>query len=180
MCTLLLVSPVSAESLYNEAEYEALTSDGRSFKVGDILTVMIYETATASTQTNTETSKSTSLGVSATDGTTDFSGKAGINSDFDGGGRSNQTGKLVASVSVSVVEKKANGDMLVKGRQTLEFNNDTQYISVEGVVREKDVTASNTVLSSRLAEANIKFTGEGLLSSRAEPGIITRFWNWLF
>ena len=61
-----------------------------------------------------------------------------------------------------------------------ELNNDSQLISVSGVVREKDVTASNSVLSSKLADSHIKFQGEGLIASRTKPGILTRFINWLF
>ncbi|MGD8641253.1 MAG: flagellar basal body L-ring protein FlgH [Gammaproteobacteria bacterium] len=170
----------SAGSLYVEDEYESLVSDRRSYRVGDILTVMIYESATSSTESKSETDKSTSVGAKATDGTTDFNGSIGMTSGFEGGGSSTQTGKLVASVSVKILEKHKNGDMLVKGEQTLEFNNDMQNISVAGVVREEDISTNNTVLSTRLADAEIKFVGEGLIASRSKPGVLTRIWNWLF
>ena len=176
----LLVEPASGGSLYKEDSYESLVSDPRSYKQGDILTVMIYETATASTKTQTDTKKSATIGATASDGTNTIEGNAGINSGFGGGGTSSQTGKLVASVSVTIVEKLANGDMRVQGNQTLEFNSDMQHISVSGVVRESDISSNNTVLSTRLADANIRFVGEGLLTSRAKPGVLTRIWNWLF
>lgn len=172
--------PVQAGSLYSEDNYDSLVSDRRSYRVGDILTVLIYETATSSTENKTDTDKSTSIGAKASDGTTDFDGSVGITSGFKGGGSATQTGKLVASVSVTILEKHENGDMLVKGAQTLEFNNDMQNISVTGVVREEDISTNNTVLSTRLADANIKFVGEGLIASRSKPGVLTRIWNWLF
>ena len=74
----------------------------------------------------------------------------------------------------------ANGDMRVTGEQLLEFNNDIQHISVKGLVRKKDVSSNNTVLSTRLANAQIQFSGEGLLTNRSKPGIFTQIWNWLF
>ena len=176
----LVVGSAVSGSLYDEDSYESLVSDQRSFKQGDILTVMIYETATASTESQTDTKKTTTIGATASDGTNTIEGNAGINSGFGGGGTSSQTGKLVASVSVTIVEKLANGDMRVQGSQTLEFNSDMQHISVSGIVRERDISSSNSVLSTRLADANIRFVGEGLLTSRSKPGVITRIWNWLF
>jgi len=176
----LPIESVLGGSLYNEDNYESLVSDQRSYKQGDILTVLIYETATASTESQTDTKKTTTIGATASDGTNTIEGNAGINSGFGGGGTSSQTGKLMASVSVTIVEKLANGDMRVQGNQTLEFNSDMQHISVSGIVREKDISSSNSVLSTRLADANIRFVGEGLLTSRSKPGVITRIWNWLF
>jgi len=177
---VLPIESVFGGSLYDEDNYESLVSDQRSYKQGDILTVLIYETATASTQAQTDTKKTTTIGATASDGTNTIEGNAGINSGFGGGGTSSQTGKLVASVSVTIVEKLANGDMKVQGSQTLEFNSDMQHISVSGIVRERDISSNNSVLSTRLADANIRFVGEGLLTSRSKPGVITRIWNWLF
>ena len=177
---LLTMQPLLGGSLFNEDEYDSLVSDQRSYKVGDILTVMIYEAATASTKTQTDTKKGTSIGAKGSDGTNSIEGNIGINSEFGGGGTSSQTGKLVASVSVTVIETLPNGDMKVKGNQTLEFNSDMQHIAVSGIVRKEDIESNNTVLSSRLADAEIKFVGEGLLTSRAKPGVLTKLWNWLF
>jgi len=178
--SLFLCNETIAGSLYQEEKYESLVSDRRSYKMGDILTVMIYEAASASTQNQTDTNKSTSIGAKASDGNSEFNGSVGVTSGFEGGGTSTQTGKLVASVSVNIIEKLPNGDLKVQGEQSLEFNNDMQVISVSGIVREEDITTNNTVLSTRLANAEIKFVGEGLLASRSKPGIFTRLWNWLF
>ena len=74
----------------------------------------------------------------------------------------------------------ANGELLVSGEQFIELNNDSQEIKVSGRVRPLDILANNTVLSTRLADAKISFTGEGLLVNRAKPGVITQIINWLF
>ncbi|MDH5730105.1 MAG: flagellar basal body L-ring protein FlgH, partial [Gammaproteobacteria bacterium] len=73
-----------------------------------------------------------------------------------------------------------NGELIVEGEQYIDFNNDTQKISVYGRVRPQDIASDNTILSSRMADAEIEFSGEGLISSRGKPGIITRIFNWLF
>lgn len=171
---------VSAGSLYDEDQYVSLTSDRRSTRVGEIVTVLIYESASASTKMQTDTNKSVDVGARATDGTNTIQGAVGVNSDFGGGGTSGQKGELVASVSVEVLEVMANGDLRVAGEQYIEFNNDVQKISVKGLVRKQDISANNTVLSTRLANASISFSGEGLLTNRSKPGILTTVWNWLF
>ena len=183
LCIVILftqVAEVSAKSLFNEDEYVSLVSDQRGLKKGDILTVLIYETATASTSTGTDTNKSLDAGLKASDGTTSINDNLGVSNGFGGGGTSNQTGKLIANVSVTVDAILANGDLMVSGAQFIELNNDSQEIKVSGRVRPQDILSNNTVLSTRLADAKISFTGEGLLANRAKPGIITQLINWLF
>jgi len=183
LCMAILImqmAQASAKSLFNEDEYVSLVSDPRGLKKGDILTVMIYETATASTSTATDTNKSLDAGLKASDGTTTINGNLGVSNGFGGGGTSNQTGKLIASVSVTVDKVLDNGELQVSGEQFIELNNDSQEIKVSGRVRPQDILSNNTVLSTRLADAKISFTGEGLLVNRAKPGIITQIINWLF
>ncbi len=47
-------------------------------------------------------------------------------------------------------------------------------------MRPEDISSDNTVISTRIADAKIKYIGDGLLSDREKPGILTRFFNWLF
>lgn len=179
---LLLMGAGSAwsQSLYNEATYKPLVQDHRAYKVGDLLTVMIYEMASATTTANANTDVSVGVGVSASDGHNTVTGDLSAGNEFEGGGRLSRTGKLVASVSVSIEEVMPNGELRVVGDQFIELNNEMQRISVQGRVRPTDVGPQNTVASSRLADAEIRFKGAGLLTSGEKPGVITRFFNWLF
>jgi len=177
---MLMSVLANAESLYSQKEYQSLVSDKRSIKPGDILTVLIYESATASSSNNVDLSKSSDIGVSAGDGTNTIGASVGVNNDFKGGGSKNRSEKLMASVAVTVLGKTSNGGIKVKGEQTIEYNEEKQKISVEGDLRPEDITADNTVLSSRIANAVIKVDGEGLLTNHSKPGVLTRFFNWLF
>jgi flagellar L-ring protein precursor FlgH len=169
-----------SSTLYRDGTYQSLVSDHRAFKIGDTITVLIYEAASATTSTDTETNKSASAGASITADTSRHSGSLGISNDFGGGGSSTQTGKLVASVSVTVNRVEESGDLIISGKQVIEFNNEEQHIEVDGRIRPDDITADNTIISTRIADARIKFKGEGLLTGRTKPGLITRFLNWLF
>ena len=73
----------------------------------------------------------------------------------------------------------ADGNLRVKGQQDIVVNGDKQKLLVEGRVRHQDVGADNTVLSSRLSEAKISYTGDGVLSEKQRQGILTRILSWL-
>ncbi len=185
MSILLLVimiqaGHVSAKSLFADDTYSSLVGDNRSHKKDQVLTVLIYETATSSSSTGTETSRSSAVGLAVTGTNTQHTADLGINTDFDGGGDMARSGKFVASVSVNITDVFENGDVYIKGEQLLEFNNEKQQIFVEGRVRVDDISETNTVISTRIADAKIRYLGEGLLSERERPGIITQLLNWLF
>jgi flagellar L-ring protein precursor FlgH len=72
-----------------------------------------------------------------------------------------------------------HGDLLVGGTQLIEVNEEKQHIVLEGRVRPVDVSESNTVLSSRLADAKITYVGDGLLGDKQRPGVIGRILSWL-
>ena len=147
---------------------------------GESVTVLILEEASSTTSADTRTSKS--LGLSGQTTSTDRTevGSLDLQSNTAGAGQISRKGQLVASVSATVQKVLANGELLIYGEQQIEFNNEVQYIRVSGRIRPEDISGSNTIPSTRIAQAQITYTGDGLLGSRQKPGIITRTLNWLF
>jgi flagellar L-ring protein precursor FlgH len=107
------------------------------------------------------------------------SASADLSERFDGGGRIQRSGKLVAQLSVSVLEVMPNGDLVVAGEQRIEVNSETQHIRLSGRVRPEDITDANAVLSSRIADAKITYVGDGILGEKQSPGILSRILSWL-
>ena len=173
-------SSVFAESLYNEQTYRPLINDHRARAVGEILTVLIYETASSTTSAESDTNKSTDMSINAGYDDTVHDASLGIGNNSGGGGTINRTGRLMASVSVTIESILPNGEMQLKGEQSIEFNNENQFIHIEGRIRPEDISTDNTVLSTRLADAKIRYVGEGLLGRSQEPGYLTKFFNWIF
>lgn len=159
-----------ATSLYSEASYRPLIADQKARAVGDVLTVQVIETATASANVGTDMRRSNSIDVSAGN-TRGINARLGLNTDsqFDGGGSSQRAGKLLAVVSVGVKEIRPNGDLMVSGEQLLEINDEKQKISLQGRVRPADISDGNIVVSTRIAEAKITYVGEGEMSERQRP-----------
>ena len=179
---LFLSVSVSATSLFSDVGYSSLHADKRNLQPGSIVTVLIYEQASASTSAGTNTDRETGLSASlnVTDVLDSESGSLGFGTDFSGGGSISREGRLIASVSVSVQEVFANGEMSIKGQQLIQFNDEKQHIELQGRIRPEDVSADNTVLSTRIANAEITYVGDGLLGKQQKPGIISRILGWFF
>lgn len=175
----VVAGAVQADSLYEEQRYRAFVADPKAVNVGDSLTVVVTEFASMTTTARTATDKDASLAATVETGTRSFPGAVNVGEDFGGGGKIERAGKLVAQITVVVQEVKDNGDLWVKGEQSITVNEEQQKLAVEGRVRRSDIRADNSVLSSRLGDARIAYVGEGLLAEKQKPGILTRFLSWL-
>jgi flagellar L-ring protein precursor FlgH len=171
---------VHADSLYSEARYQSLVEDHRSLKMGQSVTVLILEQASAAASADTEADKSVAVAGGASADDSSFDASLDLSNQFDGGATTSRAGRLIARVSVVIVEVLPGGELRVEGEQVIEFNDEKQQLRVAGVVRPADISADNTVLSTRLANAEITYVGDGILGSRQEPGVVSRFFNWLF
>lgn len=173
------VAPAGGDNLLNRETYRPLVADHRAYRPGDNLTVLITETASASATARTTTNKKGSVTGAANANDDAVSAGANLAEEFAGGGSIERTGRLLAQITVVVQSVDGNGDLLVKGEQEILVNDDKQWISVEGRVRSPDIRSDNTVLSTRVSDARIKYSGKGLLAEKQKPGILTRFLSWL-
>jgi len=183
----LLLLPFSLK-LYGQdfGKGQSLFTDIKAHRVGDVLTVLIVEQNRASNQVETKTEKSTKIstqggpGIGSLDFIPLFGGKADNSNKFDGKGENLRAGSIRARMSVTVVEVRDNGDLVVEGHRVIGINGDEESIYVSGVVRSKDITPDNTVESHLIADAEISYTGKGNASTGSRPGFFTRLINWVF
>lgn len=158
---------VCAESLYQEQSFRQLIGDNKAFRVGDLLTVQVFENSSASISAETGTRRGNSLSAGGSLGNVSTAKAAlGVNGDFDGGGKTQRANRLLATLTVSVKEVFPNGDLRIGGEQVLTVNEEPQKVNLEGRVRSVDVSDGNVVLSTRLADAKISYVGEGDLAER--------------
>jgi flagellar L-ring protein precursor FlgH len=180
--------PVSAKSLWSNGDGHTENlyfSDNKARNVGDILTIIISETATTSATRSSSNSKSGNVNMQAGIGVFDFLNSifpASISGsdNFKADGSSASTNRANGRVSVTVVEVEPNGNMIVEGTQSIWQNKNEHKITLRGVVRRDDVTYANTVSSAQVADATIRFDGKGPLNSKQRQGILTQIFNILF
>ncbi|MRW94166.1 flagellar basal body L-ring protein FlgH [Duganella sp. FT80W] len=172
---LLGMLSAHATSLYQQSSYQAMTSDLRPRRVGDLITVMVYESASASTTANTSAGRDAGVGIDVRGGGTSHGAAAKTNNQLDGRGRTEREGRVLAQITVAIKEITEQGDLLIAGEQLLEVNNEKQQIRVEGRIRPQDVSDANVVLSTRIAAARISYAGQGDLADLQRPAWWQRF-----
>ncbi len=170
-CALLAAAnaAMAVESLYREDQYQSLTSDRRGTKVGDLVTVQIFEASSATSTADTRSDRSAELGVELAGNQRRARGSASLSNDMTGQGRTERTGKLLAQVTVAIQEILPNGDLRLAGEQLLEINDERQQIRLEGRIRPIDLQENNLVVSSRLADAKISYLGTGAVGDKQKP-----------
>ena len=170
-----------AASLYQgDNSYRPLTSDQRARRVGDMLTVLVVENSSASANASTGAEKSGGLTFGWKSTQRIESANLQLGDTFGGKGQIQRSGRLLAQLSVTVRDIDAvSGLLSVTGEQQILVNDEKQAITLSGKVRPIDILDNNTVLSNRLADAHISYIGDGILSEKQHPGILTRLLGWL-
>ena len=175
-------SAVEAKSLWVDNGYTSLYSDKKARNVGDILTIVINESTTQTASKSRNNSKSGSLSVGAGTGIFDFikAFSANGSDSFQADGEATDTNRYLGQITVTVVEVLPNDNMIIEGTQSIWQNKDEHKITLRGTIRRDDVTINNTVPSTKVADASIRFDGKGPLNAKQRQGILTQLFNFMF
>lgn len=158
--------------------YRSFVADRQAFRRGDLLTVIITESAAATSTARTRADKSDKIGASAGHlPPIDHAITVSADNQFDGGGQIQRTGQLLGKLTVVVDQVEDNGNLLVSGEQTILINNEQQQITVHGAIRPEDIAPDNTVPSWRISGARIEFKGKGILARKQSPGLLTKLFD---
>jgi len=166
---------IATGAIYNGAQSESFFGRGRSFQIGDVITVLLNESTQAGrTQSGVVKRTSTNDVVgSLTGGFLPLVNAAGGNIKSEGTGTADQTASLTGSVAVSVIDVMANGNLVLRGEKQLALTEGAEIIQVAGVVRPDDIAPNNTVQSRRLANAQITYRGTGDMAAATRAGWAT-------
>lgn len=179
----------STGAIFRNGQSGLFATDQRARRIGDILTVTFNETFAATKAATSASSKADAFGVTLPTGlpnvltggfATDDSGTngggltAGTNRTFAGAGNAAQSNSFTGSLAVTVIRVFPNGNMEVTGQKEITLNNGNEYVRVKGIVRPEDISATNIVSSTRLADAQIRYTGSGHLADASQPGWLSQ------
>jgi flagellar L-ring protein precursor FlgH len=186
-------TPASANSLWR-AGARAFFIDQRAGKVGDILTVQIDIDDSAKTTNSTSSSRTsgmksgvphflgleTSLGK-ILPGAFDPANAIETNSTTsnDGAGAVNRAEKISLTVAAVVTSVLPNGNLVIQGTQEVRTNTEMRQLTVSGIVRPEDISSSNVIKHTQIAEARINYGGRGDISrvqkTPAGQSLVERF-----
>lgn len=171
IATILLATPAAAQNLYARAEGKASPiRDLRAGAVGDVLTIVISEVHKVTNEDKVERTNTTSLAARLEDYTLSsdtFKSNTLPRFDlrqqrvFDGESRQESDSDVRASIAVIVVDVQPNGNLVVAGSRVVTTSDETKTLRISGIVRPLDISATNTISSSQVADARISITGQG-------------------
>lgn len=172
-------STAVAKNVYDGNRWASLAADDTASSVGDILTVVVYQSTEASNSARQNSRKSNSIGGGLSIGSINEQADLDFGGNYSGGGEIVRTEKFVSQLSVIVTGLLPNGDLLIAGEQQMFVNQENTVIKIRGRVRRVDIDADNRILSSRIADAQIDYDGKGFVSRSARPGLATRIFRFL-
>ncbi len=162
--------------------YAALHEGWRARRVGDPLTIVLVERTAATKSSTSKLDSGGGFGITppttgplnlfnSTDAT------ASGNRNFNGQGTAGQANSLTGEVSVTVAAVYPNGTMLVQGQKRVTLNRGDEFLQIKGIVRSADVDRDNRILSTRVADAQIAYTGKGDVARAGRQGWLSRFFQ---
>lgn len=171
-----------------------LTTDARAQAVNDLVVVVIDERANATRDTGTQTQRTDEQTANLNDFLglltklekeyPDLNGGTALNiaheSTFNGQGMTSRSDRIEATVPAMVRQVLPNGTLFVEGHRVVLLNNEENHFYISGVIRPEDIDGNGQVLSSRMADAQIEFTGRGDLSAGTSKGWASKILDYVW
>lgn len=173
-------------SLYRSNISINLFGDNKASRIGDIITVMLEEQTSSSKSSNVDVAKDNDTNIDASStlfGMQPSLGSIGLGTsliserEFTGEASADQSNRLTGDITVTVVDVYPNGNLLIRGEKWITLNRGDEYIRISGLVRADDIEPDNTVISTKIANARISYSGTGELADSQQMGWLSRFFN---
>jgi flagellar L-ring protein precursor FlgH len=180
-----LSSAPATGSLFVANRGLSLFADVRARQVGDIVSVVLVEATSAAKSADTELDKSNDISVTdpiifgapvtINNGRYNLGSELSSASTFAGEASSNQSNSLQGAIAVQVSQVLPNGNLVIQGEKWIKINQGDEYIRLRGVIRPADLSPTNSIPSTLVADARISYGGTGSLNQSNTPGWLTRF-----
>ena len=174
--------PADGSIFHASYGYAPLTSGSRAAMVGDLVTIVLVESTQAQKSNSADTSRTSNIGLNPpTTGPLSFfsstDASAGGSGTFKGKGDAAQSNALSGAITVTIAQALPNNVFLVRGEKHLTLNRGDEVIQISGLIRAADIDSANSVLSTRVANAQINYTGKGEIARASTQGWLGRFFS---
>jgi flagellar L-ring protein FlgH len=143
--------------------------DADARQVGDLVTIIVNDTASALASGASTTSRKssvssniTSLYGATTSKLANLLGTAG-DQELAGTGQTTRNMTISTTISARVIQVTPNGSLLVEGTKNIGVNSEKQTITLEGLIRPVDLTQANTIFSNQVANLSLQVNGKGVV-----------------
>jgi len=171
----------------------SLFTDSRSFGVGDLITIRVVERSSAERNTLTDAERESEFS-SGFDAVGALESLRKHNPTFDpsrmlvqntnsahrGGGSIERNDQVSFVVTAAVRKVLPNGNLFIEGNRIVLVNDEEHHLYVSGVARPSDVDHDNRIPSTLLADAEVEFFGNGVLSRKQKQGWFMTALDWIW
>ena len=174
--------PPATGSLYNPASYASLVGDRRARRVGDLVTILLVERTQARKSATADAARDSNTAITLPDAPPFSSVPPGLMSGgskqaFKGAGSAAQDNQLSGELTVTVAQVLPGGVLRVAGEKRLTLNRGEEQVQLTGLVRIDDLGPDNSVPSTRVADARIRYSGTGQVADQSRQGWLARFFT---
>lgn len=191
-----VVTQNNTGGIYQAGQVLALFEDMKARRVGDTLTVVLVESTSASKNAKTNTKKENTVDIAsptvfgsgvqfdaprwmplANRANNDLSVGLSSSKEFKGEGDASQGNSLSGNITVTVAEVLSNGNLVIRGEKLLTLNQGDEHVRISGIVRPVDIRSDNSILSNQVADAQIIYTGNGMIADSNDMGWLARVFS---
>ncbi len=165
-------------------------------KAGDLLSVIVEESATTTDQGNRKLEKEDDLTFSLKkfffphfkpnvgfDDTISSGTEPGFDlnakREYEAKSESDSKHSFMTTLQVRIIEEVTNGQFLVQGKRDVNINGKNRTIYVSGVIRSDDIDHANQIKSHLIADAVVEIDGD-IVSEDLEPGMMSNILSKIF
>jgi flagellar L-ring protein precursor FlgH len=183
------VPPPQEGSLWTGRQANGLVADSRATNIGDLITISITETAKASEIANTNTSRDSGVKVginslfgislpmkafSDKEANVDTALEGTVGNVSQGQGKTERQSSFTSYLTTRVIQVLPNQNLMIQGQRHLRINNETEVVTLTGIVRPQDIDRNNIVPSTKVAEPRLMISGIGVVSDKQKVGWFQR------
>lgn len=188
LSVFILIPKLSADSLWitKGGDNLSIYADRKASKVGDIVTVVVTESEAASSTQSKASGRTTSISEALTQfffpGALNHAGNApsltaGGKTAYTGGGSITNTQSVSSTAAVLVTDVLPNKNLVIEGIRQVTFSGETQYIILHGIIRPDDISSTNKIDSTSIAQGRIEFLNKGDISNSEKLGWFTSLYE---
>ncbi|GAF91551.1 unnamed protein product [marine sediment metagenome] len=181
--TTALIFLIAGNLVYGQEVPFSLYADRKARRVGDMVTVLVSETANASRQSQVQ---------KAGNNMVDASGKVegnllqflplfGLQSNLKTNSNSKegtaQKDLLTGRISAVITEVTDNGLFKITGSKVININGERNLMTIKGTIRSRDIRSDNTLFSYHVANARVYYSKAGVSGKLVQRGTFERMAN---
>ncbi len=179
--------PANGALFTADAQGTDLLGDFRARRLGDLVFVDVVEGSTASVSSGAKRQRDSgtlgglvsAAGALPAPGAAVVAGAVGAlgNRKFEGKGNTQRTSDLRSRIAARVIEVLPNGDLRIEALKSVKINQETEKLMLSGIIRQRDLTNDNVVLTTAVGDLRVELNGKGVASADNAPGWLFRLFE---